>query len=614
MSILDTFTFLFESNADGLRKGATEAEEVSKNLEHQLSATGHAGADAAHHVAAEHEHLVGTFGEIKEKGHEAFHGLAEAIGEVALAWQGILTVENLVDTFLEQAEKSAQLGAKAKSLNVPVEELDKYSQAVSMFGGNAEAFGSSIEALNKDMARFGATGTSRVKPFFDQLGISMADAEGKATPLLELLPKIHKAIEGMDNQQSAGILKGMHLDEGTIRMLQASGEEFEEVMTKISAHHLISKEDAETGEDFVRSWKDLKQTFTDIAIGSNSELLPALTGLLHAVSEFVTFLTEHKNVVKGFFIELGAVATVALGVMIAMNVAALPWIALGVAVAAVAAGIAVVIGDIMDFEEGNESVTAKVVEFWNRMWAAIKAGAVAAFNAIVGFASDIKDGIVAVAGDIKTGLVAYFDLLKSLAKAAIDFVIELFTSPTKAFADLKDAIGKAFDIFYDKVPGLKAAIAEIESVFTALGNTLMTMFVKIGDAIHKALHPSEWGSNSRDAAGATPAAPQVDQPAAGEAASPHRRREEAKAARAAVDANVATGQAMLSETNSPLMSQTSNSIQTAQTKNVTNNITIGATTINTQATDPVAIKKAFDEHSQDHYDAAMAEATSGVSH
>jgi hypothetical protein len=71
---------------------------------------------------------------------------------------------------------------------------------------------------------------------------------------------------------------------------------------------------------------------------------------------------------------------------------------------------------------------------------------------------------------------------------------------------------------------------------------------------------------------------------------------------------------MLSETNSPLMSQTSNSIQTAQTKNVTNNITIGATTINTQATDPVAIKKAFDEHSQDHYDAAMAEATSGVSH
>jgi hypothetical protein len=715
MSILDTFTILFNSNSDEVDKGAEIAARAGKKLEEQLGSTDAAAKAAAEaitqgnaeaassfapigveieelkqiwneavagingnklrapivdtteatahlneHIAKTHEaeeangRFAESFDKLKEHGAEAFKSLLENVLEYTLAWQALLQVEKLGDDIFEQAEKSDQLGEQAKSLGIAVEDLSAWGEAVKRVGGTAEGFAQSLEAVNRNIERGVATGHSRALPFFKELGVSMTDAHGKAKPLMDLLPQLAEAVQGKSHQESSGILRSIGFDEGTIRLLQSGQKETEELVKRAKELGLVTKEDAETAEKFNREWMDVKQSFSAIAISADTAFLPALESILEAIETFISFLRAHKDFVTGFFYALAAAAVVATVAFGALDFAALPWIALAVGIGAVIVGLGLLYDDIVQFTEGNNSLIGVAVAKWPLFGLAVEAigfvfrklndvvegifGTIGAFASLAaGMFTDptkavndfwttmegIYNRIIPGWGNVmialKNDAVAAFGFIKEYWAALTGFVMDLFTQPSKAFGNLSNAIVKAWDELIGKIPELKTAIAAIEDAFMAVGRKVGEIFEGIGKTIARVLHP--FGGASPEAIASGSAGPVVSsapvgRPGLGAMSILPGINPWAALAPDQGYSGLAAGKEQMAATQSPLLAQTTASISASKTenKNVTVTTTVGPTTINTQSTDPAAIKSQFDQHLDNHLDSALNHYADGMSH
>ena len=125
--VLDTFYILFKSNAAEAEKGAKQATEAGKELEHGLGRMDAVAVQAG-------EHIIETF------------------KEVGATLLGVFAAERLFEFTKEVVELNAQLGITAERLGIDVEELYAWQQATERAGGSADGFNSTLDYLNRGMA------------------------------------------------------------------------------------------------------------------------------------------------------------------------------------------------------------------------------------------------------------------------------------------------------------------------------------------------------------------------------------------------------------------------------------------------------------------------------
>jgi len=579
MSLLDTFTILFENKgATETKRAQDEATASAEKTATQLEATGRVGEQAGHRIAETNSRVAESFDVIKEHAGELTETLIEHALEVAAAFQALFAVEKLVDNFFETAEQSDKLGERARSIGVETEVLDAWGNAAKRVGGSAEAFGESILGVTRQLTRFEETGQSRILPFFTALGVSMTDAKGKAKDLFTLLPELAKATEGKSKQETAGALRGIGFDEGTIRLLQRGGKELDELLARQKKLGLVTAEDAEAAEKFNIEWDDVKQLFHTLTVELDTYLLPILEKFLDAVEELVEFISAHKYLIEGFFaaIVIGALAAIGpvtlLGYGVNLLIGAFliltsPITAVIAVILALSAVFALVYEDIKKFEEGSNSVTGEILKRWP----------------IVG----------EVFKEVKTIIGDFWQFCKSFFKFLSDVVLD----PINAFHTLRDEVGKVIDFLERKFGSLKAIIDGAKNI----AGTISDKLGEFGGAIKGELRHAGAIIGGREPGFLFPLHGQQPAPVPGGigGAVP-----DLPAAQAAIDA-----------THTPLASQTAASLAAAgQAPGVVNNVNVAGSTINAQSNDPGDIAKAVDQHMTTHVDTAINHLADGVSH
>jgi TP901 family phage tail tape measure protein len=655
MSILDTFTILFNSNVDQVREGEEEATTAGKKLASELEATGHKGAAAAHEITEANSKLAKSFDVIKEHAGEMASRLIEHALEVAAAFQALFAVEKIVDNFFETSEASDQLGERAKSLGVNVEQLDAWGNAAKRVGGSAEAFGESLINVNRQMARMEATGKSRILPFFEELGVSMTDAQGHEKDLFALLPELAKATEGKSKQESAGALRGIGFDEGTIRLLQRGGKEIDELISRQKMLGLVTAEDAETAERFNIEWDDIKQIFHSLTVEADTYLLPTLQTLLTYVEEFVEFLRDHKDLVVGFFIALGAAAlyaATAFGLLDFALAIFSPITLIVAAVAGVIAAFALLYEDIMVYSRGGKSaigelakrfpLVAEAIKFISTAVKELREIADESFAAIREWIDRIPEGfrqwehIISEATeswlpDLMRGMggigkrieLDLHDIEKRFAKTfgdAIPGTFQAFVDTIKAilhlfsdlFVDPINAINnfdKAIDKILEHLEKRFSIVHRIAEDMRDLGSALNWIATKTGAADFSKPKTKEEIKEERIA--------QKEK----EADDNRERKQWADWAKGgAVPGkpgavpSLPAAQAMIAATQAPIMAQTTASLGAGGTVNH-NTVSVGPTTINATTNDPAGIAAAVDNHMREHVSNALNQMMAdGVSH
>ena len=402
-SVLETFVFLFQSDARALDEGLEASERRARQ-------TGEA---------------VRETDRVAERLGEAFKDLAKRAAGV---WVAFASMDAVFEGIRASIDLNDKLGETSEALGVAVEDLSAWGDAAQMSGGSSDAFIESLNTLNTSMNAVDVTGKSRLLPFFQELGINMLDAAGKARPVMDLLPELAKKFEGMSKSKALGLGTKLGIDKGTIMLLQRGGKEVEELIRRQKELGVSTAEDAQIAGDFNDAIDDTHHVLRTLYTSIGSAVLPMLTAFNKGIQEGMIWLRANKNVVTGFFIAVAAVITnaylpaaiEAAATTLIMNA---PFILTGLLIAGVAAAFALLYDDIMTFLDGGDSVIGQLLD-WVNSFELLNA-AIKFVKALFGFLSDEITNFLATSGLVKT-VVDTLSMAFSGWKMILDGVIESF--------------------------------------------------------------------------------------------------------------------------------------------------------------------------------------------
>jgi hypothetical protein len=540
MSILETFYILFKSDAKDVKQSAKEAESSTKQLENALQS-----ADKA-------TQQVG----------KAFKSM---IGTASTALAGIFAIGAVSASVLRAAADADALNKTAEALDVNIESLHAWGEAVARSGGSSEGFQNTLRSLSADFMTLATNSTSKTLPFFQKLGVDMLDANGKVRNVMDVLPELAEQFETLSKTESTGLGQKMGLDQGTITLLQQGRRAVEDQIRRQKELGVVTKENAEIAAKFNDQLDDMGQLFRAMYTRIMTTIMPALTWVLQKFEATFLYLKEHQDLVVGFFtVVAGVLTTLYLPAVLRAAAVTLalvaPYLLIGAAIAAVAALFALAAEDVMAFLEGNDSAIGE----WTKSWPII--------------------------GDIVRGLVYLFEWLATAANAVLQLLLDIlnpFVSMDEAFARLSKTLDAAFSKVIDKLPWLKKMIGGVGDAFGVVGGIIKTTWDGIGEAIESVIGVASHGLKIISGTlGQVKSFFGIGDSTSGDSA---------RGAAASVDqANVIAGKQALAVTSTPLSAQTSNSITHAN-RNVNRNMSVqtGPITINAKEANGDAVNQAL---------------------
>lgn len=432
--IFDVFTILFKSETEEATEGVKKLDGAVDQLDVSVAEADKGMAD------------LGQAAEEAAASQNTFLSMAQSVAGLAAAW---ISLSGIVSNFNAAVGMADQLGEFTASIDGNIEELSAWGDAIKMNGGDMSSFQGTIASLSADFTNLAVKGKSRVKPFFDELGISMLDANGKARNVMEVLPEIAQAFEGLSKQESLALGKKMGLDGGTVRALQGGKKELDELLTKMRRLGVITKQQSEASEDFNDNLDLTAHGFRSLYLAVAEKVLPILTSFLQGVQEVTIFLREHSGFAIGFFGTVAAVITAVYLPAIFKAIAATgllsaPFLLVIGAVALLAAGIGLLYDDFKTWTEGGKSLIGELIGDFEKFKPLIKG-----FGIIF---DEVKERIFAM----WRALLNPIETLQALKTSLIDAL-----SPVKdmlpSFEDIKAGAKIAFENINTPLAGMTSA-------------------------------------------------------------------------------------------------------------------------------------------------------------
>ena len=553
MAILDTFFLLFESDASKLDKGLDDSRRKAKQATEEIKKTD----DAAYQLGER---------------------IGVAIRQLGGLVAGYLAVRTLADSFWQATQAADKLDETAGRLDVPIETLSAYGDAVKIAGGTTEGFVSSIESLNNNLAMLEVTGKSRAAPFLKQLGIDMESAANKGKTAVELLPQIAAGLDKMGKQEGAALARKLGLDAGTIMLLQMGEREMSDLIRRQKELGVVTKEQGETAAKFNDTMDDTRHAFRSLWLDIGMAVLPALTWVVQKFQDLALWARENKTFLVGLMIAIGsAIAIFAIPPLLAMAAAALvaaaPFLLLAAIVAGIATAFALLYDDVVNFMEGNDSLIGQIFD----KYPAVKE-AVLSIGEAFGWLSDTVQSVMAIIGQVWKltwdGMWAVLEVVGALVSGVFSFWrdgITALATQVGAIGDVVRAVMSVFQAAGALVSGIfdywiEKARAFLESVGGVVG-----LIKSIGGAVTSGLDAARTFLGNPRTTG--------------------RQVEGGGPLGAYGVPGLAEGKSALATAGAtPLASQTSSSISTRNVSKNTN-VTVGEVNVQTQATDAAGISK-----------------------
>lgn len=479
---------------------------------------------------------------------KGFAGLADNLG---LAAAGLIAVTGIAAGITSQALATDEIGKFSETLGLNIEDVGAWGEAAKRSGGDAASFRGSLQGLNSQLTDINLTGGGEASEIFARLGVNAIGAGGKVKSAFEVLPELADSFQNLSKAEAVGFGEKLGLDQGTILLLQQGRVAVEQLVGRQKQLGVATKEDYLAAAQFNDAFEDTKQVFANLFTTAGTTVLPMLTTMLEGFQSVVGWVKQNKTLVTGFFVGVAGVITAVYLPAIASAaaatlIAASPFIAIGLAVAAVGAAFAILYEDVVAYLGGQESFIgdlAKKYEWFGKVVDSVISGVKFALKTFSDFAGEMFDNVKLAAEFLGPILTKIFGgVSDSFGSLGVDMgsVVDLIIA---AFSMLGDAISKTLSFIASPIETTKEAINDIKSLLPDVGEELEGAFSGVKSFF--GLGDNEINENINK---------MID-------------------VNAAIDSN-------------PLNGQTSASIVNSQQSiSRTNNINVGSTTVNTQATD-----------------------------
>lgn len=220
---------------------------------------------------------------------------ADRIKAGALAKFGALASVGFIMSEVKNLTAVADdLGKIADRIGADVPKLQSWAVASKLAGGSVQSFYGTAERLSAELQRIAITGKSRLLPFFESMGVATLDATGKARDVFDILTDVAGAVEGMDRQTSAGLLKRLQLDEGTIGLLQMGKKGMQDLIRYERELGVFQKEDTVIAANYNDAMDRLTRSLNMVFLPVMRMFAPILTEAAKATTSAFAFMQKHS--------------------------------------------------------------------------------------------------------------------------------------------------------------------------------------------------------------------------------------------------------------------------------------------------------------------------------
>jgi hypothetical protein len=226
-----------------------------------------------------------TAKKVEQSGQKASEFFKE-LRKSALQFFSVLTVGGGVVSFAKNViSTGASLDRMGKRIDESASNLSRWQGAVRQSGGSADGFLSTVQNLSQQFTQLKETGDAPIRMLLTQLGVSAADATGKAKPILTLLRDIGDSLEG---KQWAGADKFNKLlsagfDEGTINLLMRGRAEREKLLASQKEY---TDKDASAARKAEENWERIKLQIERTSQTLVIKLLPIVEKIAAGMAAF----------------------------------------------------------------------------------------------------------------------------------------------------------------------------------------------------------------------------------------------------------------------------------------------------------------------------------------
>lgn len=220
---------------------------------------------------------------------------ADRIKAGALAKFGALASVGFIMSEVKNLTAVADdLGKIADRIGADVPKLQSWAVASKLAGGSVQSFYGTAERLGAELQRIAITGKSRLLPFFESMGVATLDATGKARDVFDVLTDVAGVVEGMDKQTSAGLLKRLQLDEGTIGLLQMGKKGMQDLIRYERELGVFQKEDTVIAANYNDAMDRLTRSLNMVFLPVMRMFAPILTEAAKATTSAFAFMQKHS--------------------------------------------------------------------------------------------------------------------------------------------------------------------------------------------------------------------------------------------------------------------------------------------------------------------------------
>lgn len=276
-----------------------------------------------------------AFGEMSKGQKEVLKGAAElgktiaTVTKAATGFFSSILVSTGMNKLIQDVQKANnELYFLEKNLGLSARTIKSWQNVAQMSGGSAEGMTASMQGLNKTMNDFVVKGDTSMLPFFNALGVSMVDNNGKVRQLDDALLDISDSLSKMNRQQAYSLASDMGFDEGTINTLLQGRDAMKEMLDMQKTLYQSSEAELELSRELSKQQGFLNAQWESMKTMIGNILVPILLKLIKVVNDFFAYLQKHEKTIKNVFEGLAIViGLILVPILLKATIALLAFIA-----------------------------------------------------------------------------------------------------------------------------------------------------------------------------------------------------------------------------------------------------------------------------------------------
>lgn len=283
-TVIDSLLIELGLDAKKFSKAANQSVKDLRNIEAQARRAFRASQQ-------ESNNLGDSFGKAKDA--------LTALGVTILSFKGM---QNLVG---QTNEVNASLNRTASRFNMSEAELNAWGQSLKRYGGTADDFVSSMQAINTSIANIDLAGSPAIfsqLQQFQNAGANMTGVFDEANRKINFdkLADQIKYLTSIGKENEAFVAAtNMGISEPLFQALKKGGDSYRELRNEVKRLSGVTKENTEEAQKVKDAWADVDTAFQGVARSITSQLNPAQITLANTTQNVLEKFVEWDKVMNG---------------------------------------------------------------------------------------------------------------------------------------------------------------------------------------------------------------------------------------------------------------------------------------------------------------------------